>query len=123
MEFQANYPIYLQITEDIKRRIVIGELKPGDKLPSNVDLAMEYQVNPNTVQRIYHQLEDEGISYSKRGVGTFLRDDSTLPTRLQQQIGITLCNKFLAQMQTYDFTETEIMHLIQSQMQKEDSTC
>ena len=40
MDFQANYPIYLQIAEDVKRRIVIGELKPGDKLPSNAELAM-----------------------------------------------------------------------------------
>ena len=53
MEFQNNYPIYLQIADDIKRRIVIGELHPGDKLPSNIDLAVSYTVNPNTVQRIY----------------------------------------------------------------------
>ena len=51
MNFQANYPIYLQIAEDIKRRIVIGELKAGDKLPSNAELALAYQVNLNTVQR------------------------------------------------------------------------
>ncbi|MFR6496994.1 MAG: GntR family transcriptional regulator [Ruminococcus sp.] len=73
MDFQANYPIYLQIAEDVKRRIVIGELKPGDKLPSNAELAIAYQVNPNTVQRIYRQLEAEGISYTKRGIGTFWR--------------------------------------------------
>ena len=52
MEFQNNYPIYLQIADDIKRRIVIGELHPGDKLPSNTDLAVAYTVNPNTVQRL-----------------------------------------------------------------------
>ncbi|MFR4419091.1 MAG: GntR family transcriptional regulator, partial [Ruminococcus sp.] len=46
MEFQNNYPIYLQIADDIKRRIVIGELHPGDKLPSNTDLAVSYTVNP-----------------------------------------------------------------------------
>ena len=74
MEFQNNYPIYLQIADDIKRRIVIGELHPGDKLPSNTDLAVAYTVNPNTVQRIYRQLEVEGITFTRRGVGTFLSD-------------------------------------------------
>ena len=68
MEFQNNYPIYLQIADDIKRRIVIGELHPGDKLPSNTDLAVAYTVNPNTVQRIYRQLEVEGITFTRRGV-------------------------------------------------------
>ncbi len=123
MEFQANYPIYLQFTEDINRRIVIGELKPGDKLPSGTDLAIEYQVNPNTVQRVYHQLESEGISNSKRGVGTFLTNDETLPSRLRRQIGMALCDKFLKQMGTYHFSKDEFLHLIQSQMQKEDSIC
>ncbi len=40
MKFQTNYPIYLQIADDIKRKIVVGELHPGDKLPSNIDLAL-----------------------------------------------------------------------------------
>ena len=123
MEYQANYPIYLQITDDIKRRIVIGELKPGCKLPSSIELAMEYQVNPNTVQRIYHQLEAEGISYSKRGVGTFLNPDETLPDRLRQQIGAALCGAFLKQMETYRFSKEEMMRLLTEQMQKEDAIC
>ena len=87
MNFQANYPIYLQIAEDIKRRIVIGELKAGDKLPSNAELALAYQVNPNTVQRIYRQLEAEGISYTKRGIGTFLMENPEMPEQLRQEIG------------------------------------
>ena len=101
MNFQANYPIYLQIAEDIKRRIVIGELKAGDKLPSNAELALAYQVNPNTVQRIYRQLEAEGISYTKRGIGTFLMENPEMPEQLRQEIGEKLSAQFLAQMATY----------------------
>ena len=86
MEFQNNYPIYLQIADDIKRRIVIGELHPGDKLPSNTDLAVAYTVNPNTVQRIYRQLEVEGITFTRRGVGTFLSEDPELAERLRSTI-------------------------------------
>lgn len=46
MEFQNNYPIYLQIADDIKRRIVIGELHPGDKLPSNTVLGLPILSTP-----------------------------------------------------------------------------
>ncbi len=120
MEFRANYPIYLQIAEDLKRRIVIGELKPGDKLPSNAELAMAYQVNPNTVQRIYRQLESEGISFSKRGIGTFLTDDATMPNRLRQEIGTSVSKNFLAQMRTYNFTNEEILQLLQAQWKEGD---
>lgn len=121
MDFQANYPIYLQIAEDIKRRIVIGELKPGDKLPSNADLALAYQVNPNTVQRIYRQLESEGISYTKRGIGTFLTEDSNMPERLRQEIGASLSSRFLQQMMTYHFSRDEIIQLLEQQ--KEEKSC
>lgn len=125
MDFQANYPIYLQIAEDLKRRIVIGELKPGDKLPSNAELAMSYQVNPNTVQRIYRQLESDGISYAKRGIGTFIVEDSDLPERLRQEIGAHLSATFIAQMKTYRFTKEEIIHLLEEQIQtqKEENIC
>ena len=64
MKFQTNYPIYLQIADDIKRKIVVGELHPGDKLPSNIDLALQYEVNPNTAVRIYKELEQESISFT-----------------------------------------------------------
>ena len=75
MKFQTNYPIYLQIADDIKRKIVVGELHPGDKLPSNIDLALQYEVNPNTAVRIYKELEQESIFFTKRGIGTFLTED------------------------------------------------
>lgn len=123
MDYQANYPIYLQIAEDIKRRIVIGELKPGDKLPSNAELAMYYQVNPNTVQRIYRQLEADGISYAKRGIGTFITENDELPERLRQEIGVQLSRSFVTQMQTYHFSKEEIIALLKEQMQKEGELC
>ena len=127
MNFQANYPIYLQIAEDIKRRIVIGELKPGDKLPSNAELAIAYQVNPNTVQRIYRQLEAEGISYTRRGIGTFLTENPGMPEQLRQEIGERLSAQFLTQMATYRFSKEEIIHLLEAQSQqnpkKEGTVC
>lgn len=105
MEFQNNYPIYLQIADDIKRRIVIGELHPGDKLPSNTDLAVAYTVNPNTVQRIYRQLEVEGITFTRRGVGTFLSEDPELAERLRSTILEQEVTAFLKKMQQYHFSK------------------
>ena len=115
-----------QYDEDIKRRIVIGELKAGDKLPSNAELALAYQVNPNTVQRIYRQLEAEGISYTKRGIGTFLMENPEMPEQLRQEIGEKLSAQFLAQMATYHFSKEEIIHLLEAQAQqqeKEGTSC
>lgn len=120
MEFQNNYPIYLQIADDIKRRIVIGELHPGDKLPSNTDLAVAYTVNPNTVQRIYRQLEVEGITFTRRGVGTFLREDPDLAERLRSTILEQEVTAFLKKMQQYHFSKTELFAAIEQQLEKKE---
>lgn len=57
MDYKANIPIYLQVIDDIKKRILTGEIKLGDKLPSTRELAVQYTVNPNTAARIYNELE------------------------------------------------------------------
>lgn len=122
MEFQNNYPIYLQIADDIKRRVVIGELHPGDKLPSNTDLAVAYTVNPNTVQRIYRQLEVEGITFTRRGVGTFLSEDPKLANQLRSTILEQEVTAFLKKMQQYHFSKTELFAAIEQQLEKKEET-
>ena len=64
MEFDNNLPIYLQIMQYIKKQIVTGTLKAGDKIPSVRELAAELQINPNTVQRTFQELG--GKKWSKR---------------------------------------------------------
>lgn len=118
MEFQNNYPIYLQIADDIKRRIVIGELHPGDKLPSNTDLAVSYTVNPNTVQRIYRQLEVEGITFTRRGVGTFLSEDPELAERLRSTILKQEVTAFLKKMQQYHFSKAALFTAMEQQLEQ-----
>ena len=75
MEFKANVPIYLQVIDDIKKQIVTGDLALGDKLPSTRELAVRYQINPNTAVRVYNEMELEGLTFTKRGLGTFVTED------------------------------------------------
>lgn len=78
-DFDATIPIYLQIMNDIKRDIVTGRLGQGAKLPSVRECAEANTVNPNTVQRAYQELEREGVSETRRGMGTFVRIPRNLP--------------------------------------------
>ena len=68
--------IYLQIMDEIRRALVLGNLKPEDPLPSIRQLASELRVNPNTVAQAYTALEREGIVYVRRGRGTFISPDA-----------------------------------------------
>ena len=75
MEFQTNaQPIFMQIYDLLCDRVLRGDLKPDDQLPSVRELAVELEVNPNTVMRTIERLLQQEIIYSKRGKGNFLTD-------------------------------------------------
>ncbi len=64
-------PIYEQVRDGLRRLIITGAIPPGDKLPSVRALAGQLAINPNTIQRSYESLEQEGYAYSVPGKGSF----------------------------------------------------
>ena len=76
MNFNTEKPIYLQIVDVICDRILSGELKGGDRIPSVREYGADIGVNPNTMMRSYEKLTADGVIYNKRGIGYFLSDDA-----------------------------------------------
>lgn len=112
MDFKANIPIYLQVIQDIKNKIIKGELPLGSKLPSSRELAVMYSINPNTAARIYNELEASGISYTRRGIGTFVTDDETLIDRLRKELLENVIMEFTEQVSILGYTKEEIINLL-----------
>ena len=65
-------PIYVQIIDEVRRRVAMRTLQPDEALPSVRQLAVELGINPNTVRQAYRELERDGWVYVKRGEGTFV---------------------------------------------------
>jgi GntR family transcriptional regulator len=65
-------PIYAQLDRGLRAAIVTGRLSPGDQLPTVRQLAVDLQVNANTVARVYAELERDGVLETRRGVGSFV---------------------------------------------------
>ncbi|WP_025143448.1 GntR family transcriptional regulator [Pedobacter jeongneungensis] len=76
MEFNNNKAIYLQIAEYVCEQILLGKWKADEKIPSVREMAVEMEVNPNTVMRTYELLQGKNIINNKRGIGFFLADDT-----------------------------------------------
>lgn len=74
MDFTTNKPIYQHIYDIVTERIILGQLREGDRVPSVRELAVELQVNPNTVMRAYDALCAGGIITSSRGIGYFVSE-------------------------------------------------
>lgn len=75
MEFRENEAIYLQIAAFVSDNILLGKWPAEQKIPSVRDLAIELEVNPNTVMRSYEFLQNQGVIYNKRGLGLFVAPD------------------------------------------------
>ncbi len=75
IDFDPARPIWLQLVSEFSRRIVVGEWRPGARIPGVRELAAELGVNPNTVQRALSELERDGLCRSERTTGRFVTDD------------------------------------------------
>ena len=113
MEFDKNIPIYIQIMDEIKRRVIAGVLHPGDKVPSVRELAEELKVNPNTIVRAFQELERAGITETRRGMGTFISEGEGMnAVELKAQMGQAEAGSFVARMREAGISDDEIIRLV-----------
>ena len=118
MEFQANIPIYLQLIDMVKMQIVSGTLKPGEKLKSVRELAMEYGVNPNTMQKALAELENEELLYTMRTAGRYVTEDELLISRLREQQARECIGQFLEELNRFGYSKQEIKVLLDCYMEE-----
>ena len=84
-DLDNDRPIYLQLMERIQQDIIAGIYKPGDKLPSVRDLAVEAAVNPNTMQKALSELERSGLVYAQRTSGRFITEDEQMLKEMKKE--------------------------------------
>lgn len=78
-------PLYLQVKEQLLHRIAVGDLKPGEEIPSIRQLAADIRVSVITIKRAYLELELEGVIQTRQGRGSFVAENAGLDTRLKEQ--------------------------------------
>lgn len=112
-------PIYLQLMEKIQQDIIAGIYKPGDKLPSVRDLALDAAVNPNTMQKALSELERSGLVYSQRTSGRFITEDEKMLKQMKTQLASEHIKDFFEKMRQLGFQEEETLLLIQEAIKEE----
>ena len=75
MEFNNHQAIYLQISEMICEKILLGQFKEHERIPSVREMAVQLEVNPNTVMRTFEFLQAKEIITNKRGMGYYVAED------------------------------------------------
>ena len=86
LNYRDARPIYEQVTDGLRHLVVTGAIQPGDKLPSVRSLASSLAINPNTIQRAYEALEQEGYLYSVAGKGSFAAERKDVDERRREKL-------------------------------------
>ena len=86
LNYRDSRPIYEQVRDGLRRLVVSGAIAPGDKLPSVRQMAASLAINPNTIQRAYEALEQEGYVYSVPGKGSFAAHRKEMDGRRKEEL-------------------------------------
>lgn len=114
-EFNNDKPVYIQIMDEIKSKIISGEYTAGQRIPSVRELAEEARVNPNTMQKALMEAEREGYIVSMRTIGKYITNDvnkiAELKLNTAQNEGIIFVRKMKKLGLSYDEVQTTIKKL------------
>jgi len=112
LNFDNNIPIYIQLVEYLKKDIILGKFKSGERLPSVRDLALSLKVNPNTMQKALMELEEQKLIYTERTNGKYVTEDKKIIDKIKKEYAKEVTNKYLCNRKSIGFNKDEVINYI-----------
>lgn len=118
-ELTNDRPLYIQLTEQLKRLILSGEYAPGDPFPSVRELASSANVNPNTMQRALSELEREGLLITERTAGRRITSDHSMLDAMRSELALAHLKKLRSELTSLVFEPEKQLDFIQKAWDKD----
>jgi len=115
-ELDDRLPIYRQIILQFNRAFVRGDISPGERIPSIRELSAILRVNTNTIQRVYQEMERDGIISSKRGTGYFFTEDIEMTEKIRRDLALDSLKRFVEEMSALGLECKEILTELETYM-------
>ncbi len=112
MDFNKNIPIYIQIEDQIKLNIITNKYKPGEKIKSVREFALELKINPNTINRALLELEEQGLIITKRTSGKYITDNKRLIEKEKSKLINRKIDEFMDYMRELNMDKNKILEII-----------
>lgn len=119
IDYQSKLPFYEQIAQRFQTLILRGALPPGTQMPSVRSLAVELSINPNTIQKAYSLLEQQGYIYPVKGRGNFVAESKGLAEEKRAAL-LKKIRQLLSAGRDLGLTRADYIRIIDQLFQKED---
>lgn len=121
MSFKTgSVAIYRQLIEYFELEIASSRLPKGSRIDSIRDLALQFKVNPNTVQKALSELERDGLIITDRTNGKFVVEDQAVINKLARQLAQSIVGSFVDNIKTLGLTQEEALNLIETNWKEND---
>ncbi|MGN0667207.1 MAG: GntR family transcriptional regulator [Huintestinicola sp.] len=119
-KFSQDIPIYIQIIAQVESDIASGFLSPGQKLSSVRELAAQANVNPNTMQKAFTELERKGLVFSQRTSGRYVTNDPERLSCLKTELAEREISSYLSRMERLGFSAEDALHQLSELVKKKE---
>lgn len=116
MHFNSRDPIYLQVIEEFRKQLVSDKLRLGEELPSRREIARQLNINPNTVQRAFSEMEEMNWVFTEPNRPSRVTSDSTVIHQVKREFVEQAIQDFVSSIQTIDISYQEVVELLDKEM-------
>jgi GntR family transcriptional regulator len=112
IKFNNRDPVYIQVIRHFKEKIATGGFEPGQEIPSRRELANSLKINPNTAQRAYKEMEEEGLLFTEGNLPSRITNDPEVIQNVREELILEAVHSFVASVQSINVPLEEALHLI-----------
>ena len=112
INFNNRDPVYVQVIRHLKEQIAKGFYEPGQEIPSRRELANQLKINPNTAQRAYKEMEEQGLIFTEGNMPSCITKDEAVLKNVREELIIEAVDIFLGSIKSIDVPLAEVLELV-----------
>ena len=110
--FNNRDPVYVQVVRHFKEQIAIGALQAGQDIPSRRELAMMLKINPNTAQRAYKEMEEQGLIHTERNFPSQITKDERILGLVREELILEAVDSFVHSVRRINVPVEELLKIV-----------
>lgn len=112
VKFNNRDPVYVQVIRHFKEQIAKGYFEPGQEIPSRRELANQLKINPNTAQRAYKEMEEQGLIFTEGNMPSCITRDEAVLKSVREELMMEAVDLFLSSIKSIDVPLSEVLELV-----------